>query len=131
MLWLCPKFVKYLYTPKNRCFQFHLSATVFGTQTRCGASKNPCTTIITRPTGNFQAPAEILPTAANLILARSADVLRMEIVASATTERWFSAIRTLTTPRLNNLTCGILTGQPLTIVVASMSSRKRVRASSQ
>src|SRR4028118_1455196 len=30
MLWLSPKFVKYLYTPKNRCFQFHLSATVFG-----------------------------------------------------------------------------------------------------
>jgi hypothetical protein len=131
MLWSCPKFVKYLYAPKNRCFQFELSATVFGTQTRCGASKNPCTTIITRPTGNFQAPAEILQTAANLILARSADALRMETAASVTTERWFSAIKTLTTPRLNNLTCGILMGQLLMVGVASISLRKRVRAFSQ
>jgi hypothetical protein len=55
----------------------------------------------------------------------------MEIAASTTTERWFFAIRILTTPRLNNLTCGILMDQPLTVGVAFMSSRKRVRASSQ
>jgi hypothetical protein len=55
----------------------------------------------------------------------------MEIAASAMTERWFSAIRTLTTAKLNNLTCGILTGQLLTVGVASISLRKRVRAFSQ
>jgi hypothetical protein len=55
----------------------------------------------------------------------------MEIAASATTERWFFAIRILNIAKLNNLTCGILTGQLLTVGVASISLRKRVRASSQ
>ena len=59
MLWSCPKFVKYLYTPKNRCFQLRPERNGFGNQTRFGARKNSCTTIITRPTGNFQAPVEI------------------------------------------------------------------------
>ena len=131
MFWSCPKFVKYLYTPKNRCFQFDLSATVFGNQTRCRASKNPCTTIITRPTGNFQAPAEILPTAANLILVPSADALRMEIVALARTERWFSAIRILTTLRLYNPTSGTLTNQALMVGVASIFLRKKLRIFNQ
>src|SRR4028118_2087864 len=131
MLWSCPKFVKYLYAPKNRCYQLTPELQRLLVIKLAVGEKIPCTTIITRWTGNFQAPAEILPTPANLILARSVDALRMEIVASATTERWFSVIRTLTTPRLNNLTCGILTGQPLTVGVASISLRKRVRASSQ
>src|SRR4028119_1562109 len=131
MLWSCPKFVKYLYTPKNRCYQFEPDCNGFWYSNSLWSEQIPCTTIITRSTGNFQAPAEILPTAANPILARSVDALRMEIVASAPTERWFSAIRILTTPRLNNLTCGTLTNQALTVGVASISLRKRVRASSQ
>src|SRR4028119_1225838 len=48
-------------------------------------------------------------------------------------EKWFSAIRTLTTPRLYNLTCGTLTSQALTVGVActSLRKRKRLRASSR
>src|SRR4028119_1130672 len=93
MLWPCPKFVKYLYTPKNRCFQLNAERNGFWYSNSLWSEQIPCTTIITRWTGNFQAPAEILPTAANLILARSADALKMEIVASVTTERWVFAIR--------------------------------------
>jgi len=44
---------------KTAAFNWYLSATVFGNQPRFGASKNLCTTIITRSTGNFQAPVEI------------------------------------------------------------------------
>src|SRR4028119_1075975 len=131
MLWLSPKFVKYLYTPNNRCVHLTPDCNGFWESHSLWARKFSCTTIITRPTGKIQAPAEILPTAANQILARSADALRMEIVASATTERWFFAIRILTTPRLYNPTCGILTNQALTVGVASISLRKRVRAASR
>src|SRR4028118_1829568 len=55
----------------------------------------------------------------------------MEIAASVTTERWFSAIRILNTAKLNNPTCGILTGQPLTVGVASIFLRKKLRIFNQ
>ena len=38
MFWLCPKFVKYLYTPKNRCFLLEPERNGFEASPRFGAS---------------------------------------------------------------------------------------------
>src|SRR4028119_2510008 len=64
-------------------------------------------------------------------LAQSVAALKIQTAVSAVTGKWFFAIRTLTMPRLYSPICGTLTSQALTIGVASMSLRKRLRASNR